>query len=65
VRSQNANSLTVRTLTEQLTIPISDIKSRTVSPTSMMPEGLLLALSKEETRDLFRYLASPKQVPLP
>jgi hypothetical protein len=32
---------------------------------SMMPEGLFSAMSKEEARDLFRYLASPQQVALP
>lgn len=65
VRGQNANTLTVRTLTETMTIPVGDVKSRTISPTSMMPEGLLLALPHDDARDLFRYLGSPKQVPLP
>jgi hypothetical protein len=32
---------------------------------SMMPEGLLSVMSKEDARDLFRYLASQQQVPLP
>jgi len=32
---------------------------------SMMPEGLLPAMPKEDVQNLFRYLASPAQVPLP
>ena len=33
-----------------------DIQSLVASPTSLMPEGLLNALSPEQTRDLFTYL---------
>jgi putative heme-binding domain-containing protein len=65
IRSQDANTLTVRTMTEVLTLPIPELKTKTVSPMSMMPEGLFSAMSKEEARDLFRYLASPQQVALP
>lgn len=65
VRAEDANTLTLRTLTEQVVIPVADVKLRLVSPMSMMPEGQLTALPKEDARDLFRYLASPQQVPLP
>jgi putative heme-binding domain-containing protein len=65
IRNQDANTLTVRTMTEVLTVPIPEVKTKTVSPMSMMPEGLFSAMSKEEARDLFRYLASPQQVALP
>lgn len=65
IRGENANTLTVRTLTETMILPKGDIQSRTISPTSMMPEGLLSVLPREDARDLFRYLASPQQVALP
>jgi putative heme-binding domain-containing protein len=65
IRAEDANTLTVRTMTETVTVPGSEVKTKTVSPMSMMPEGLLSVMSKEDTRDLFRYLASPQQVPLP
>ena len=65
IRGEDANTLTVRTMTEQVVIPVGDVKTRTVSPMSLMPEGLLQALPHEDARDLFRYLSSPKQVPLP
>jgi putative heme-binding domain-containing protein len=65
VRGENANTLTIRTLTEQTVVAKGDIKTRTISPMSMMPEGQLQAMSKEDVRDLFRYLASPQQVAIP
>ncbi|MEE2888069.1 MAG: PVC-type heme-binding CxxCH protein [Planctomycetota bacterium] len=36
----------------------------TTMPTSMMPEGQLLALAQDEVRDLVAYLQNPKQVPM-
>ncbi|HET6408922.1 MAG TPA: hypothetical protein VFG14_13635 [Chthoniobacteraceae bacterium] len=65
IRSENANTLTVRTMTETATVAASEVKTKTVSPMSMMPEGLFTAMPKEDARDLFKYLASPQQVPLP
>ena len=65
IRAHDANTLTVRTMTETVTIPASEVKTKTISPMSMMPEGLLKAMSKEDARDLFRYLASEQQVALP
>lgn len=65
IRAEDANILTVRTMTETVTVPAAELKAKTVSPMSMMPEGLLGAMSKEDARDLFRYLASPQQVALP
>jgi hypothetical protein len=65
IRGQDANTLTVRTMTETVIVPASEVKTKTISPMSMMPEGLFSAMSKEDARDLFRYLASPQQVALP
>lgn len=64
-RGENANTLTVRTPSEQTIVSKADIKKRSISPTSMMPEGLLSTLPRDDARDLFRYLGSPQQVPLP
>src|SRR5262249_24968577 len=65
VKQETDRALTLRTQNESLVVPKNEIEGRTLSPTSMMPEGLLDALSKEEVRDLIAYLASPSQVPLP
>ncbi|MEQ1861127.1 MAG: HEAT repeat domain-containing protein [Chthoniobacteraceae bacterium] len=65
VRAENASTITLRTLAEQTIIAKGDVKTRTISPMSMMPEGQVQALPREDVRDLFLYLASPQQVPLP
>lgn len=65
VRGENATTLTVRTMTETVTVPTGDVKTRTVNPISMMPEGLITSQPREAVRDLFRYLGSSQQVASP
>jgi putative heme-binding domain-containing protein len=65
IKAQDANTMTVRTMTETTIVPLADVKAKNVSPMSMMPEGLMNAITREDARDLFRYLASPAQVPMP
>ena len=43
----------------------ADVKSRTVSDFSMMPEGLLQMMTEEEVLHLFKYFQTQKQVSLP
>ena len=55
--AQTPQSVTVRDLNGQkLVLSRADVKSLTASPTSLMPEGLLDALSEQQVRDLFAYL---------
>jgi hypothetical protein len=42
-----------------------DVESVRDSPLSIMPEGQLDKLTREEVRDLIAYLGSKRQVPLP
>ena len=49
---------------EPVTIPVSEIESREVASTSLMPEGLLANLSDAEVVDLIRYLQS-QATPVP
>ena len=65
ISAENASSLVVRTLTEEVTISIEDIASRKVLPVSMMPEGIFQALPDPDARDLAAYLMGNRQVPLP
>ncbi len=65
IKAETPQAITVQTQNEQVVVPKNEIDSRTVSPLSMMPEGLLNPLRMEEVRDLVAYLASPVQVPLP
>ena len=64
IHHEDAKSLTLRTTTGDVILPIDEIKHRKTSPISMMPEGLLESLSHEDARDLISYLASPSQVPM-
>jgi putative heme-binding domain-containing protein len=65
VAAEDAQQLTLRLVGQDTTIAKSEIQSREKSPISMMPEGLLKTLTKEEVRDLIAYLRTSAQVPLP
>jgi putative membrane-bound dehydrogenase-like protein len=64
VAGEDAQQLTLRMVGQDTVIAKAEIMSREKSPVSMMPEGLLKALSKEEVRDLIAYLRTTVQVPL-
>jgi putative heme-binding domain-containing protein len=65
IREQTDASLSVQTANERIVLPRDDLEAIKPSSVSMMPEGLLEPLSAQEVRDLFAYLASTGQVPLP
>ena len=50
---------------EETTVEKAELVKLETLPVSMMPEGLLTALSAEQRRDLLAYLMHPSQVPLP
>jgi len=61
VSEQNADHLTLVTdpiAGTKKTIPTADIKSKEISPVSMMPPGLINVLTKDEIMDLLAYLES-------
>jgi putative heme-binding domain-containing protein len=64
VVDESDNAVTVQTVNERLVVPKTEIESRKLSKVSLMPDGLLNSLSKEEIVALVAYLASPRQVPL-
>lgn len=65
IAGQTSRAVTLRTLTEELTLPSDQIEKTETSPLSMMPEGLLLPLQPDQVRDLIGYLMHPTQVPMP
>ena len=65
VVSQSPAAVTVQTATAKEVLPVGDIDKRTPSANSLMPDGLLQPLSKQQVRDLFKYLMTPAQVDLP
>ena len=64
LKKETESALTIQTINDQVVIPKSEIEERSLSNTSMMPERQLDSLTKDEVRDLIRYLASPGQVAL-
>jgi putative membrane-bound dehydrogenase-like protein len=53
--------LKIRTQNEEVILAAGEVEDRKLTPKSMMPEGLLQALSEEEVRDLIAYLANVPQ----
>jgi putative membrane-bound dehydrogenase-like protein len=65
VKARNERTLTLQTQNELLVLDRSDIEGLKPTPASLMPEGQLEALGAGEVRDLFAYLMSRVQAPLP
>lgn len=63
--AQTERTLTLQTAQEEVTIDREDIDELEATTNSMMPDGLLQNLTPEQVRDLFAYLKSSDQVPLP
>lgn len=59
--AQSDRSLTLTTATEKIVVPLDEIESRQPSSVSMMPDGLLSPLSRDEIRNLFGYLRGASQ----
>jgi putative membrane-bound dehydrogenase-like protein len=65
VSAKTDRTLTLKTVTEPVTVERSEIAKQEELPQSLMPDGLLQALTHEQVRDLIAYLMHPAQVPLP
>ena len=63
VAVEDEQQVTLRLIGQDTVVPKPTILSREVSPSSMMPEGLLKSLSSNEVRDLIGYLRTTEQVP--
>jgi putative membrane-bound dehydrogenase-like protein len=60
VAARTGSSVTLNTLAGPITLPVNDIQKETLSPNSMMPEGLLNGLTEGDVRSLFLYLRQTK-----
>ena len=65
ITAQTDRTISLRTLTEEIAIERAEIEKIQESSLSLMPEGLLEALSELQARDLIAYLMDRSQVPLP
>jgi putative heme-binding domain-containing protein len=65
ISAEDGNSVTLKIpgLPEPATVAKSRIKSREVSPNSLMPEGLLNGLQEPDVRNLFLYLRQTAEIP--
>ncbi len=58
VETTSGQTLVVQTVNERVVLPLTDIAERKQSQDSIMPQGLLDALSDEQIRDLIGYVQS-------
>lgn len=65
VSSSDDRKVTLQTLSDEVPLERGDILETTKVTDSMMPPGLIDALSPEQIRDLIAYLMHPRQVDLP
>ena len=65
IKSEDNNAVTLQTENDVLIIPKGEIDARKLSEISMMPEGLLSNMTKDEAKHLVTYLQSLTQVPFP
>jgi putative heme-binding domain-containing protein len=65
VKAKTDRALTLRTPTETVVLERSTIAATAPSTASLMPDGLLTPLGEREVSDLFAYLMTRTQVPLP
>ena len=65
IRDKTEKTLSVQTMVDRVTLERAMIDRAEELPVSLMPEGLLGALSAEQRRDLIGYLMQKTQVPLP
>jgi putative heme-binding domain-containing protein len=65
VDNRTATTLTLKTTADPVIVALADIQSTEQSTMSLMPEGLLDALSADARRDLVAYLMGHVQAPLP
>lgn len=65
IKAEDNNAVTLQTENDVLIIPKGEIDARKLSEISMMPEGLLSNMTKDEAKHLVTYLQSLTQVAFP
>ena len=64
IKARSDRTLTLQTQTESIVLDRSEIEAIKPSSSSLMADGLLDNLNRQEVRDLIGYLSHPAQVPL-
>ncbi|MBL9144964.1 MAG: c-type cytochrome [Verrucomicrobiaceae bacterium] len=61
IENETPTALTVRTITESIIVAKSDLKDHTKAAASLMPPGMLEALSEHKAIELLKYLNSKRE----
>ncbi len=61
IEKETDTALVVRTVTDTLNVPKTEIKERTKTPQSLMPPGLIEALPEREAMELLKFLTTEPQ----
>jgi len=64
IKGEDPNQVTLATENDLVILPRTEIDAQKQSEVSMMPEGQLNNMTKDDVRHLFTYLMSPVQVPM-
>ncbi|WAC18152.1 c-type cytochrome [Luteolibacter sp. SL250] len=56
IRASDERTTSLQTLTEKISLPTADIAKTETLPNSLMPEGLIDAIPREQVRDLIAWL---------
>jgi putative membrane-bound dehydrogenase-like protein len=64
VSQRTDTTVTIQTANGEVRLPARDVDELTISPQSMMPDGLLDKLTEDQTRDLFAWLMSDGAPPI-
>jgi len=65
IAAKTERTLTLKSMTDTLTVQRDEVTSMQESALSLMPDGLLESFTPEQRRDILAYLMHPSQVPLP
>lgn len=65
IAARTDRTLTLKSMTDTLTVQRDEVTSMQESALSLMPDGLLESFTPEQQRDILAYLMHPSQVPLP
>jgi putative heme-binding domain-containing protein len=65
ISAKTERTITLKSMTDTLTVQRNEVTSMQESALSLMPDGLLESFTPEQRRDILAYLMHPSQIPLP
>lgn len=59
IEKETDTTLVIRTMTDTVSVPKTEVTGRQITPNSLMPAGLLDSLTANEANELLRFLTTP------